>query len=194
MTRQTDQPVERLNLQASNRLVQELVHHLADGRITVDLPYQRGPVWTLDQRIALVKSWLAGTPIPAIIANDRMNLEWEKRHGQFTAGKALWAIIDGRQRIETAAAWLGSEFAVPASWFPADSVEITEDTPDGLYVRFSGLTETARRIFENRCALPVALGSVGSVEEEAEIYLRVNGGGTLQTGDDMARAEQIARV
>jgi hypothetical protein len=192
MTRQTSAPIDRLSLSSTNRLASELARFYTDGRLTADLPYQRGSVWTLDQRIALVKSWLSGTPIPSVIINDRMSIAWTERHGEIREGRALWAVIDGKQRIETAAMWFAGMFAVPASWFDPDRVEATEDTDDGPYVRFAGLTETGRRLFENRAMLPAATASVGSVEEEAEIYLRVNGGGTAQAAEDMDRAAQIA--
>ena len=61
MTYQTAEPVERLSLNATNRLASELARFYTDGRLTADLPYQRGAVWTYGQRIELVKSWLSGT-------------------------------------------------------------------------------------------------------------------------------------
>ena len=39
-------------------------------------PYQRGSVWTEDQRLDLMYSLLAGYPIGAVILNDRMNTAW----------------------------------------------------------------------------------------------------------------------
>jgi Protein of unknown function DUF262 len=192
MTRQTPQPIERMSLSATNRLAGELARYYTDGRLTADLPYQRGAVWTYDQRVALIKSWLSGTPIPSIIINDRMGLAWTDENGDFKAGNAHWAVIDGKQRIETAAMWFAGDLAVPASWFPADRVAAIEDTEDGPYVRFTGLTQVGQRVFENHALLPTATASVASVEAEAEIYVRVNGGGTAQTAEDMDRAARIA--
>jgi Protein of unknown function DUF262 len=192
VTRQTTAPVERMSLNATNRLASELARFYADGRLTADLPYQRGSVWTEDQRIALVRSWLDGTPIPSVIINDRMSGSWATLPDGFPAGGALWAVIDGKQRIETAVAWFYGLLLVPASWFPPDHVRFTEDTDDGPYVRAPGLTETGQRLLENRAMFPAATASVATVEAEAEIYLRVNGGGTAQVPADMDRAARAA--
>ncbi len=83
------------------------------------------------------------------------------------------------------------QLAVPASWFPAERVETTEDTEDGPYVRWSGMSLPQRRFFE-RLALPLAMGQLTSVKAEAEVYLRVNGSGTPQSDEDLARAARVA--
>ena len=71
--------------------------------------------------------------------------------------------------------------AVPASWFPAEYVEATVDTGDGPYVYRTGLNMVADRMFRNRAILPVAETTVETIEEEAAVYLLVNGAGTPQT-------------
>jgi hypothetical protein len=192
MTRQSNAPIERMQLSATSRLASELARYVLNGRLTVELPYQRGAVWTYDQQIALVHSWLSGTPIASVILNDRMSLAWTDRNGEIRPGEPLWAVVDGKQRLLTAVAWFSGELAVPASWFPPEHIGSTEPTSDGAYVRFEGLSQTGQRIFENRAQLPAATASVASVEAEAEIYLRVNGGGTAQTDADMARAARVA--
>lgn len=40
--------------------------------------------------------------------------------------------------------------------------------------------------------MPVAVGKLNSVKEEAAVYLRVNGSGTPQSDEDMSRAARIA--
>lgn len=182
MTRQTPEPLEHLGLSASNRSLADLVHLWQEGYYTVDLPYQRGPVWTEDQRIELIHSIMTGTPIPALIINER---PWRRDN-------PMYAVIDGRQRMETARMWWENRLAVPASWFPADQVETTVDTADGPYVTFAGLTGTGRRKFANGAQIPVATARVATEAEEAAIYLRVNGSGTAQSAADMERAARIA--
>lgn len=188
MTRQTSQPLEHHSLNATNREAIGIVRLVQEGNLILDTPYQRGDVWTLDQRIALVKSWLLGLPIPAMIINDRMSSAWERGA---ELGPA-YAMIDGKQRTLTAFAWYTNEFAVPASWFPADQLATTEDTADGPYVRFDGLTIVGQRRFMRMAHFPVCEARAGSEREEAQIYLLVNGGGTAQTDDDMARAARLA--
>jgi hypothetical protein len=193
MTRQTSAPIERLHLENTYRSARELIRMMDDGLMTADLPYQRGDVWAADQRIALIRSWLSGTPIPSIIINDRYTGTWADANGAMPVDEPGYAVIDGRQRLETARLWYAGKFAVPASWFLAEDVEVSEDTDDGPYVRYNGLTAPAQRDFAmNKALFPFAAAKVGTVRDEAEIYLRVNGAGTPQTDEDMERAAGIA--
>lgn len=195
MTRQTAAPLEHLSLNAADRQAREIVRSFTES-FGLDLtpPYQRGQVWTDDQKIALVRSWLTGTPTGVVIFNDRSTPEWKAANGYDPTERdeAIYACIDGQQRISAARAWFAGELAVPASWFdPADVTE-TEDTDDGPYVRWSGLTLPRQRHFANRAHLTVATARVATVQEEAAIYLLVNGGGTPQTDADMANAKRVA--
>lgn len=194
MTRQTSAPLTRLNLQAYNRQISEFRLRSDDGREEYDLSpqYQRGSVWTEDQRIELVRSFLTGTPIPAIIVNNRFSEQWARANGPIDASHPGYGVIDGKQRIETIRAWFSGEFAVPASWFEEEMVETTEDTDDGPYVRFSNLSLVGRRK-SKMWTIPTAEAMVNTVAEEAKVYLRVNGAGTDQSDDDMANAAVVAQ-
>lgn len=188
MTYQTDGPIREIPVTPSARAWGDLIHQLDRGDISYDLPYQRGAVWTDDQRIMLIYSILSGTPVPALIINDRPERMWFAADG---SRLPIYAVIDGKQRMMTVQMFMSSDLAVPASWFRADYVEDTEDTADGPYVRYTGLSRVAQRFFENSSA-SVAEAHVTTVKDEAEIYLRVNGSGTAQTGEDMDRAARIA--
>jgi hypothetical protein len=189
MSRQTAHPLEHRSLNATNREAVGIARLVQEGDLLLDTPYQRGDVWTLDQRIALVKSWMLGLPIPAMIIADRMARWGRDEDGEL--GPA-YAMIDGKQRTLTAIAWYDGDFAVPASWFPADQVEAVEDTDDGPYIRFSGLSIIGQRRFMRMAQIPVCEARVGTVREEAQIYLLVNGSGTQQTDDDLQRAVRVA--
>jgi hypothetical protein len=192
MTRQTTEPLTEHFLAASNRTAKEIATTMADsGWLILDPPYQRASVWTEDQRIALVRSWVSGIPVPAVLINDRTSMAWTKANGPVT-GDASLAVVDGKQRIETAITWFAGDLAVPASWFPADHVETTVDTDDGPYVTYLGLTLPARRFMGNRAMLPLIEAKVATVEEEADLYLLINGGGTPQTESDLANAASHA--
>jgi hypothetical protein len=142
--------------------------------------------------MGLVRSWLQGTLIPGVIINDRTSPDWFRANPQDRDDPPYaYAVIDGRQRIQTAIDWMGGKLLVPASWFPAEHVETPERTSDGSYVRYTGLTKTGQRFAENRCVLPCAAGKLATVEQEAEIYLLVNGAGTPQTQADMDRAARV---
>jgi hypothetical protein len=193
MTLQTAAPIEHLSLKTTYPSARELVRLVSDGLMTADPPYQRGRAWEPGQRVALIESWLSGTPIPAVIVNDRDSPGWYQANGGSLADGPCYAVIDGKQRIETAAAWFAGRLAVPASWFRRGDVTQTEDTGDGPYVRYPWLSRGARTQFAIDTAhLPQATAKVATIEDEARIYLRVNGAGTPQTAEDLARAAGIA--
>ncbi|TDP89597.1 uncharacterized protein DUF262 [Leucobacter luti] len=190
MTRQTAHPITHQTLTASNRSAREVARLLAAGDLSP--AYQRGSVWTDDQRIGLIRSWLIGMPIPAVIINDRLAPPWPKAVDGFPLGNHLYGVIDGKQRIETAIAWFDGLLPVPASWFPAEQVADTTVTDDGLYVTYQQLTPTGQRLFTNRALLPVIETAVGTIAEEADLYLLVNAAGTQQTEADLANAKLIS--
>jgi hypothetical protein len=185
MTHQTDEPIEHLNLSPTARTIKGQFDLLMSGDMTADAPYQRGAVWTEEQRILLLKSIIAGTPIPALIIADRSSSP------TWTVEDPYYAVIDGKQRLLTLKAWFTNTLAVPASWFTPKDVEFTIDTDDGPYVTFEGLHAYRVRWFKNIATIPVVECTTKSVQEEAEIYLRVNGAGTAQTTADLDRAREV---
>lgn len=193
-TLQTTEPLPDYRLSASNRTAREVGTTMLP-MMDLDPPYQRGSVWTTDQRMALVKSWIMGVPIPSVILNDRGTAAWTQNQGGdvYSTSLPIWGVVDGKQRIETAAEWFGDKLAVPASWFPADRVDLAHDTDDGPYVSYNGLTLPGQRLMANSSLLPVVTSTLPRLEAEAELYLLVNGGGTAQTPQDMARAARVAR-
>lgn len=186
MSFQTAQPLTHSGLSLTNRPVDFFVHTHAKGRLTLDPPYQRGNVWTNDQKVSLIYSWLTGTPIPAVVMNDRRGAGWR------SADRAMYAVIDGKQRIQTAIDWFAGKLAIPASWLPASHVSRTHEIYDGPYVTFNDLTDAGQRTTEN-FTLPCAEGQLPSLRAEAELFLLVNGGGTPQTETDLQRATRLIR-
>jgi hypothetical protein len=88
--------------------------------------------------------------------------------------------------------WMRGEFAVPTSWFPADCIAVAEETSDGPYVRYTGLTERGQARSTDCTIIPVGIGEFASVQAEAAIYCLLNGGGTPQSDADMHKAAMIA--
>lgn len=192
-TRQTSAPIQRHAMQASNRSAREIARIFSGADGDVSPEYQRGSVWTEDQRIALVRSWLMGVPIPSIVINDRLFSDWPSTK-EGPVGGFAYSAIDGKQRIETAIAWFAGEFAVPASWFSPtdyDPANILE-TEDGPYISYTGLASHVQRIQGNGFMLPTVEAKVNSLEQEAELYLLLNGAGTPQSDEAMANAQRVA--
>lgn len=196
MTRQTAAPFDHISLNPSFQSASWLARRSREREIILDPPYQRGDAWTEDQRIALVQTWLRGLPAGVVILADRCTEAWiATNRGQdpYETGEGMWACVDGKQRLTTAVMWFGSEFAIPSSWLPADHVDVTEDTEDGPYVRHSGLTLKGQRFMDRYCSLLVAeTKDCANEADEAAFYLLVNGGGTPQSGADMANAADVA--
>jgi uncharacterized protein DUF262 len=191
MTRQTSGPIEPARLSATNRSARELARLAGDGTIDINTPYQRGDVWDLDQRISLIRSWMLGLPIPAVIVNDRRDGLWADNNPSNDLN-VCYGCIDGKQRLTTAMMWFSGELRVPASWFPSECVEHTTDTDDGPYVRFTDLTMPEQRNAGMTWTMPLAEAKVATIQDEAAIYLLVNGGGTPQSDADMDNARRIA--
>jgi hypothetical protein len=193
VTRQIAEPFDHVSLSPSFQSARWLARRIVDGEIDANPPYQRGSVWTEDQRIALVQTWMRGLPAGVVILADRGNGAWTG-NDPWQTGQGMWAVVDGKQRLTTAVMWFGSEFAIPASWLPVDHVETTEGTADGPYVRHNGLTLKGQRFMERYCSLLVAETKDCATEaDEAAFYVLVNGGGTPQTDADMANAERVAK-
>lgn len=170
--------------------------------IDLNPPYQRGSVWSVEQRRALVKSLIMGIPIGSLIVSV-----------QPETSEVHYRVVDGKQRIEACRAWATDEFGVPGWWFQSENVSDRSLTE----VRWSDMSERGRRHFDMSVHVP-ALEFRGVIEYlrpdpdpkkgwitrrrtdaellvvEAEVYALVNGGGTPQTPEDMARAAAIARA
>jgi hypothetical protein len=195
MTYQTTEPLKDWRLSGSgDREAHGLIRSHWDD-IDLNPPYQRGAVWTYEQRIMLIRSWLMGIVIPSIVINERVGTDWQNAHDghdAYDTGAPYMAVIDGKQRLETAYAWFTDDLLVPASWFPTGDINFTHNTDDGEYVRFSGLMRSAQLHIGHQFRFPTVLAHVPTVEDEAAIYLLINGAGTAQTEADLARAAGIA--
>lgn len=189
MTEQTTEPLQHQRLQSSHRQAMELVNLMQEGSIWPHATYQRGLVWTERDQRNLVRSWLLGLPIPAIVLNNRMTPRWQEINGY----DPRYALIDGKQRLTAAARWFGGVVTIPASWLPADHIEQTLETDDGPYVAYKDLTPRAQRYMRMEFLLPVVEATVATEAEEATIYGLLNTAGVPQTADDLARAAAIAQ-
>lgn len=184
------EPLVHRNMSATARSMRDLVNHIPRGELLLDPPYQRGDVWTLEQRVRLVRSLLLGVPVAALVLNRRgSNAAWTRNEGD--PGDVWYACIDGKQRITTMQMWWNGEFAIPADWLEqrmlADGHRLSR-------VTVRDLSDVGRRFMDNRCIIPVAEAQLSSLAEEAEVYGLINSAGTAQTTDDLARAASFSEV
>jgi hypothetical protein len=174
MTLQTSAPIERISAQPRSYTLTHYVFHAGNGKLDLDAPYQRGHVWGLARRRNLMRSVLMGLPFGSITVNNRLKAT---RYLDTTQ-----AVVDGKQRITTLLMWVRDEFACPASWFPPEDVLVTEETPDGPYVRCSGLRHGATR-FENT-QVPTLEAELDFIEQEQDLFDLINFGGVPQGARD----------
>lgn len=166
-------------------------------------PYQRGSVWSNEQRRSLIRSFIMGVPVGAVIISTLPSRE-------ATASGYHWRIVDGKQRVETMRAFVAGQVPTPGWWWREDDCEHR----DWSHVVYADLTVRGQRSVDMRWSLPALqadlmvewLGmsesgkwltrSRSSAEiliAEAELYALINGGGTPQTEDDMEKAATVAR-
>lgn len=164
-----------------------LLGYETEGLLTLDPPYQRGDVWTTEQRVGLIRSLLMGIPVPALIINERYRL-FDRVTEDYTG--PIYAVIDGKQRLTTLRLWFAGELAVPACWF-TEEVAGHAATTDAL-VTIHDLTPSGRIFTKRKFLLPVAEAKLQTLAEEAQVYGLVNGAGTPQTAQDLERAAAVA--
>lgn len=183
-------PEYRLN--PSNRNARDIVRHMIP-QTDMDPEYQRGHVWTVEQRQELIKSWIMGVPMGAVIFNLRDNEGWRKNVGDVYAdGAKIWAVVDGKQRIETARQWFDSELPVPAEWFDPEDLEATKYGISTDLVTYEMLSLPRQRFQGHGFQLPTVEAQLPTLEAEVELFLLVNGGGTAQESEVMERARKLA--
>jgi hypothetical protein len=194
MTMQTDRPIEHTQFATTNRpLGWVLDFGRGDRRRELDLeaPYQRGDVWGHTRRRNLIRSMLLGIPIPSLVINDRFSARF--REAGYTQDRNwAYAVVDGKQRVTTWLMFAADEYAVPASWFESEDIDQDEDTDDGRYVRYSGLSERQQRNFDTM-PIGVAEGRFNTLAGEQLVFDLVNFGGVSQGESDDKPALPTAR-
>lgn len=184
------------NIQPTACNLRDLVNFWRDDMIDVSPSYQRGDVWTHEQRVALIKSLLLGVPVAALVLNVRDNHVWHANEGD--PGSAVYVVIDGKQRLTTVRMFFDGDLAVPADWFEPDWIKRTvrrwtdHDHP-GSEVCWGDFELSARRYMGQGFIIPVAEARLGSLAEEAEVYDLINSAGTAHTTAELDRARSIAR-
>lgn len=134
----------RIIKEAYNMSMRELVRQFQEGQIDMNPPYQRGLVWTLEQKQKLIDSILWGIALPAVYLRDLGH------------GSLVWAeMVDGKQRLNTIAEFLNGDFEYEGE-------------------KFADWPELNRRLFLSDNTIAVILVKNTSDEEVVELYERLN--------------------
>lgn len=158
-------------MRTTNSPITSLVRKLQEDKLNIDPPYQRGSVWGMDRKIALIKSMTIGLPIGSIFLDNRPFPEWP-------------AVIDGKQRILAVLDWFEDRVFVPSAWF--------EDREIGTYaelVSYGALSDIGRRRWENHSLVQVYWsnfrGTKSQIEvQEQALFDLINFGGVPQGESD----------
>ena len=155
----------RFQSQPYNKTSSEVINYRE--LFNVDAPYQRGSVWGPDRQRKLIESMMLGIPIGAIIINRRHWLSEDVRN----------IVVDGKQRLTAIWDLIDDKYTIPAEWFG--------DCTDHLsgMVTYSQLPDVARRML-SALSVPIVEANLATVEEEAELFDRVNFHGVAQGDAD----------
>lgn len=136
----------------------------------LDPDYQRGAVWTEQQREQYVGTLLQGGQTPLIFVQD-----WEGRAPQGEPGRTGWdvEVIDGQQRLRAIMAWIEGECAA--------------ELVDGRRVWYRDTNEIDRSCLPCVKVAKVNLPRV----ERLRFYLLLNTGGTVHTAEEIAQTRAL---
>lgn len=157
------------SLNVTNRIVESLMYMHYHGGVDFNPDYQRGSVWSDDDREKLLDSIFAGREIGRLVFRDRDTSEWLK-------DGLTYEIIDGKQRLLTLLAFYENRFKYR-----------------GFY--YNDLSPKDRNCFLN-CITAVAEVRDVSRKEVLEIFLALNECGrpvsenVLDNVRDLIKAEQ----
>lgn len=175
--------LHRLSLETRSMPSGELI----ESRLKYDLtpPYQRASVWSSRERVALMKSLFMGLPIGAVHLNFRGY-----------AQPLIYAVVDGKQRIEALRSFTDDGFAIPADWFeledilgPCSPIEVDGATVTG--VKYSALSRHLQSVILD-FPISAIIAKVATVEDEAALFGLINSSGAAQSPEDLARAQAVA--
>jgi hypothetical protein len=131
----------------------------------LDPEYQRGHVWTERQESKFVGALLEhNQAIPPFWMN------WTGPNRQSSE------VVDGKQRIKACLRWLNDE--IPAN------------CPCGIDVWYSELCEVDNRALDLYVTMSWNFVNLSPVDV-MKFYLRLNGGGTIHTEDELERVKRL---
>lgn len=130
--------------------------------------YQRDLVWTLKQKQNLIKSILYGNPIGDFLVKKEFGKDANGRPNEL---EIIWSIIDGQQRVNTIREFFSNKFKIDNKYFK-----------DLNYWDAKNFIETE-----------ITLYSIENItlEQEIEIYLNRNIGGTKHSKKDIDKAKNF---
>lgn len=203
-----ENPLPAIQFQTYNMPVLSFLDRASRNDHDVSAPYQRGSVWSVAQREALIRSLLMNIPIGAIY-RARFNVP-DRGH--------YYRIVDGKQRLEAIWAFFDGTLTVPADWFDDRQIEYSRVVAGR--VSYAGLSVYGHRGFDMHTvavldfvsdreivAVAPGTGTTGNAMQfvvrsrtpeeaiayEALVYTLINSAGSAQTPASLANARRLAQ-
>jgi hypothetical protein len=133
-------------------------------RWVLDPPFQRGSVWSLEQKQAWIESVLMGLSLPSLIVN---RFQGHKTYGYQSI------VIDGQQRLRATAEFMRSEFSVRGEFYKDQG-------------------EVFRRQWELAgTSITTIICRYKTLAECAKLYLKLLSTGTAHTPAEIQKAQEF---
>lgn len=168
--------IERIGTQRFQQPIGMLARHHVLGKASrtdddlcprwiLDPGFQRGSVWSKDQKVAWIESILRGLGLPSIIVN-----RFPREHPTY-----CWSeiVIDGQQRLRATAEFMQNKFKVYGEYYGHQSGAFQRS-----WVMSAGLT-------------PVIYCAYETERECAELYLKLLTAGTAHTMEELEKAKRF---
>ncbi len=136
---------------------------LANWRVDTSPLYQRGHVWTEEQRQSFLGYWLQGGKVPTLWVWDPPEIAHLDHHTE---------LIDGKQRLSALLGW----------WH--------DEVPANIDGRLIFARDTNRR-FRIHHSIHLTFVKLPTRADVIRFYLRLNGGGTPHSPEELARVRKL---
>jgi len=142
--------------------------NMADSAWILDPPFQRGAVWTQDQKVAWIETMLRGLGLPAIFVN-----QFPEEHPTYAFREV---VIDGQQRLRATLEFMQDGFRVHGElWSEQDKF-------------------FQRQFCHSRSMCNVVLCKFATLKECAELYLKLLTSGTAHTPAEIKKAKDYIKA
>lgn len=151
----------RSDLNYSQRDLAGLINYVTHSGVEDDPPYQRGLVWSQDDKDALIDSIFKRLDIGKFVFIER----------PFRLGDAHYTVLDGKQRLNAVMEFIADRFPY-----------------QGVY--WSQLSRSDRWSFESIPVSFACVNTPLTHKEELELFLRLNASGRAQSPEHLASLRQ----
>lgn len=157
-----------------------------NGKINFDHIIQRGLVWEVWRKSALIESMILGYPVPVVYAKRIDN-------GTGKRGDNTMYVMDGKQRLSTVKQFLNNEFALSklpsVTYFDTETDKEIEVDISGM--KFNDLPDGLKDLL-NTVTFNITYFDNLTKEEERELFKRLNQGRPLTSKNKtLASAKDI---